>query len=254
MNDPLLGIEPWLLTVLGLVLGGVAGSFIATILIRWPQGRSALKGRSSCDGCGEALRPHELVPILSFLLSRCRCRRCGAAIDRRHLGIELAAALIGAIALYAHPSLAGVASALLGWWLLLVGALDAEHHWLPDRLTLPLLVVGLIFAWLGIGPSLEQRLIGAAAGFAVLALVALLYRVLRGRQGLGGGDPKLFAAIGAWHGWVQLPFVLVGAGLLGMAAVLLAALRGRQIKSTDRLPFGALMALAAWPIWLLLPL
>lgn len=254
MNDPLLGVQPLVLALLGFVLGAIGGSFISTILIRWPEGRSALRGRSACDGCGEALRPHELVPILSFLLSRGRCRRCGGAIDRRHLGVELAAALIGAVALYAHPNLAGAASALLGWWLLLVGALDGEHHWLPDRLTLPLLTAGLLVGWIGIGPPFEQRLIGAAAGLAALALVAFLYRAVRGRQGLGGGDPKLFAAIGAWLGWVQLPFVLVGAGLLGLAAVLLVTLRGRRIEATDRLPLGTLMALAAWPIWLLLPL
>jgi leader peptidase (prepilin peptidase)/N-methyltransferase len=77
---------------------------------------------------------------------------------------------------------------------------------------------------------------------------------VRGRQGLGGGDPKLFAALGAWLGWVQLPFVLLGAGLLGLAALLLARLRGRRLSGSDRLPLGTLLALAAWPIWLLMPL
>lgn len=168
--------------------------------------------------------------------------------------MELAAGLVGAIALYAHPGPAGLVSAVFGWWLLLVGALDGEHHWLPDLITLPLILVGLLVAWLGVGPSLEPRLIGAALGFGVLALIALGYRAVRGRQGLGGGDPKLLAALGAWLGWPQLPFVLVGAGLLGLAAILLARLRGRSVGASDRLPLGTLMALAAWPIWLLLPL
>ena len=98
---------------------------------------------------------------------------------------------------------------------------------------------------------LEERLIGAAAGFLALALIAFAYRRLRGREGLGGGDPKLLAAIGAWLGWQQLPFVMLGAGLLGLAAVLLRAARGETIAATDRLPLGTLMALAAWPIWLI---
>lgn len=239
---------------MGVVLGALNGSFLSTILSRWPRQRSALGGRSSCDSCGGALRAHELVPILSFVLARGRCRRCGGAIDRRHLWIELAAAAIGGIAFLAHPGAAGLVTALLGWWLLLIAALDAEHHWLPDKLTLPLIAAGLAAAWAGIGPPIGHRLIGAAAGFAALAILAFLYRRLRGREGLGGGDPKLLAAIGAWLGWAQLPFVLLGAGLLGLGAILLMRLGGRQVSATDRLPLGTLMALAAWPIWLLFPL
>ena len=86
--------------------------------------------------------------------------------------------------------------------------------------------------------------------FAALFLIALGYRALRGREGLGGGDPKLFGALGAWLGWTQLPFVLVGAGLIGIAALLARRLRGGTVAATDRLPFGALMALAAWPLWI----
>ena len=254
LPDPLLGVSPLVLSALGFGAGAIFGSFIAAILIRWPQERSVLRGRSACDSCGQKLRAIELIPLLSYLAQRGRCRRCGAAIDTRHVGIELAAGVIGAVALFSHPNVAGIASALFGWWLLLIGALDGEHHWLPDVLTLPLLPIGLIIAWIGIGPPLEQRLIGAIVGFAALTVVAFLYCTVRHRHGLGGGDPKLFAAIGAWLGWVQLPFVLLGAGLFGLAAVLLARFRGRRLAATDSLPFGTLMALAAWPIWLLMPL
>ncbi len=245
-------MHPALLAAFGAAAGAIVGSFLATILIRWPMGRSVLAGRSGCDSCGGQLRAVELVPILSFLAARGRCRRCGAAIDPRHLWVELAAASIGAVALIAHPGVGGFASALFGWWLLILAALDAEHHWLPDRLTLPLIPAGLLVALGGVGPSIDARLIGAAAGYASLALLAWTYRRLRGRVGLGGGDPKLFAAIGAWLGWTQLPFVLLGAGLLGLAALLLVRLRGGTVAGTDRLPLGTLMALAAWPIWLLL--
>jgi leader peptidase (prepilin peptidase)/N-methyltransferase len=239
-------------TALAFILGAAIGSFLATILIRWPQGRSVVAGRSACDKCGRILEARDLVPILSWSLARGRCRTCGARIDRRHLAAEAGAAIVGITAILAHPlPLAGV-TAILGWWLFLLAAMDVEHEWLPDRLTWPLLAAGLAAAWGGFGPPLESRLVGAAAGFAALFLIARLYSLLRGREGLGGGDPKLLAAIGAWLGWTQLPFVLVGAGLLGLAALLLKRLRGEAVAATDRLPLGTLMALAAWPIWLVI--
>jgi leader peptidase (prepilin peptidase)/N-methyltransferase len=198
------------------------------------------------------LSPRDLIPILSWFLVRGRCRHCGAAIDRRHLAIEAGSALVGLTAILAHPIPTAAFTAIFGWWLFLLAALDVEYEWLPDRLTLPLIPAGLATAWIGIGPPLEERLIGAAAGFAALALIAFLYRRLRGREGLGGGDPKLFAAIGAWLGWPALPLVMLGAGLLGMTAILLKRTRGEAVAATDRLPLGALLALAAWPIWLIL--
>jgi leader peptidase (prepilin peptidase)/N-methyltransferase len=238
-------------TATGFVLGAIIGSFLAAILIRWPQGRSVVRGRSQCDQCGRTLSPRDLVPILSWFLVRGRCRHCGGAIDRRHLAIEAGAALVGLTAIIAHPLPLALFTAVFGWWLFLLAALDIEHQWLPDRLTLPLIPAGLAIAWLGAGPPLDERLIGAVAGYIALALIAFLYRRLRGREGLGGGDPKLFAAIGAWLGWQWLPFVMLGAGLLGLLIVLLMQLRGERVTATDRLPLGTLMALAAWPIWLL---
>ncbi|HEV2747955.1 MAG TPA: prepilin peptidase [Allosphingosinicella sp.] len=234
-----------------MLIGAIAGSFVAAILLRWPAGRSVLRGRSQCDSCGAALGARDLVPIVSWLALRGRCRLCGSRIDRRHVGIELTGAFVGFAAFHAHPPALAVVSALLGWWLLLIAVLDLEHQWLPDRLTLPLLPAGLAAAWLGLGPPLADRAIAAAAGYAALAGIAAGYRRLRAREGLGGGDPKLLAAIGAWLGWQQLPFVLLGAGLLGLTTILLVGLRGRRVAATDRLPLGTLMALIAWPIWLL---
>jgi leader peptidase (prepilin peptidase)/N-methyltransferase len=251
-SQTLFAAAPLVRGAIGFGMGALIGSFLAVVLLRWPRGESALRGRSRCDGCGEALRGRELVPILSHLALRGRCRRCDAAIDPGHLLIEFAAAIIGLVALLAHPGPAGILTALLGWWLLLAAALDARHHWLPDALTLPLAPAGLAAAALGFGPSFEQRLIGAAAGFLILWAIAVAYRRLRGREGLGGGDPKLLAGLGAWLGWQQLPFVLVGSGLLGLAALLHARSRGAAISATDRLPLGTLMALSAWPIWLLI--
>ena len=206
--------------------------------------------RSRCDACGAVLDARDLIPIFSHLLARGRCRSCGARIDPRHLGMEIGAAFIGFISFLAFAGVPALLTALLGWWLLLLAAIDLEHLWLPDRLTLPLLPLGLLTAWLGYGPSLTDGVIGAGVGYVVLALIAFAYRQLRGREGLGGGDPKLLAAVGAWLGWQQLPLVLVGAGFIGFGAIGLKWLNGESVAAADRLPLGTLMALAAWPLWL----
>lgn len=235
----------------GFLLGAVVGSFLATLVLRWPQGRSVLTGRSRCDGCARTLGPVELVPLIGFLLLRGRCRTCGAAIDPRHPAIELTAALIGALSLSLVPGLGGgLAGAIFGWMLLALALLDAEHFWLPDAITLPLLGLGLAAASVAREPSLGDRAIGAAAGYGALALIGFGYAAVRKRKGLGGGDPKLLGAIGAWLGWQALPFVLLAASLAGLGWAALAALGGRTMAADDRLPLGTLMALAAWPIWL----
>jgi len=245
------GGEPdFIYSALGLLLGAIVGSFLATILIRWPQGKSIIASRSRCDACGAPLGVRDLVPILSYAALHGRCRRCGGGIDQRHLAAELAAATVGVVALIAHPLPLALATMLFGLWLLLLAMLDVEHHWLPDRLTLPLIPLGLLAAWGGFGPPLLDRAVGAALGWGALALMALAYRRLRGREGLGGGDPKLLAAIGAWVGAIQLPLILVGAGVLGLVAALLMRLRGHEVGATTRLPLGALLAVAAWPAWL----
>ncbi len=244
-------LSPWLAATFGGVLGLVVGSFLATLLIRWPAGRRVIGGRSRCDGCGKVLGPLELVPVISWLVRRGRCRHCGAAIDTRHVAIELAAGLIGLVAALAHPLPLALVTAGFGWWLLLIAALDLEHQWLPDLLTLPLLALGLAAAGAGFGPPLAERAIGAAIGWASLALIAFLYRRMRGREGMGGGDPWMFGAAGAWVGAWNLPAILLAAGLLGLAALLAMRLRGEAVSATSRLPLGTLIALAAWPAWLL---
>lgn len=241
----------WLAALFGGLLGLVAGSFLATVLVRWPKGENALAGRSRCDACGTKLAPRDLVPILSWLVRRGRCRACGAWIDPRHLAMELAAALIGVVAAFAHPLPLALVTAGLGWWLLLMAALDVEAHWLPDLLTLPLIALGLLAAWAGFGPPLAERLWGAGIGWASLEAIRLAYKLSRGRDGMGGGDPKAFAAAGAWVGAWNLPVVLLSAGLLGIAAALTMILRKQTVAGTTRMPLGTLIALALWPAWLL---
>lgn len=237
--------------LLGGVLGLVIGSFLATLLVRWPKGDTALTGRSRCDACGATLKARDLVPILSWVMQRGRCRACGAWIDPRHPAMELAAAVIGVVAALAHPLPLALVTAGLGWWLLLIAALDVEAHWLPDLLTLPLIALGLLAAWGGFGPPLVDRLWGAGIGWASLEAIRWVYRLSRGREGMGGGDPKLFAAAGAWVGAWNLPVILLVAGLLGIAAALTMILRKQQVAATTRMPLGTLIALALWPAWLL---
>lgn len=234
----------------GLILGAIVGSYVATAAIRWPAGQQASSGRSRCDECGQPLRPRDLIPILSFFLRRGRCATCGKPIDRKHLMIEVAAALIGGISFGVAPGLSGVSGAVFGWLLLLLAVLDVEHFWLPDRATGLLALLGIAFGAAGAPPFPNDRLIGLAAGFLSLWLIGRLYRLLLRREGLGGGDPKLFGAIGAWVGWMALPQVLLLAGVAGLGAVLLARVRGGEVTATTRLPFGALLAVAAWPVWL----
>jgi leader peptidase (prepilin peptidase)/N-methyltransferase len=243
------GVLPiWAWALLGAGAGALAGSFLATLAIRWPAGRT-LGGRSACDGCGRTVRAVELVPLLSFLVQRGRCRGCGASIDRRHPVVEALAAGIGGTAFAAAPGAAGVAGALFGWLLLTLAILDLEHFWLPDRLTATLAAAGVAGGVAGLPPSLPDRVVGGLAGFAVLAAIGLVYARLRGRIGLGHGDPKLLGAIGLWLGWQALPLVLLGASLAGIAAVGLGALAGKRVAATDRVPLGALMAIAAWLLW-----
>jgi leader peptidase (prepilin peptidase) / N-methyltransferase len=233
----------------GAIAGLIAGSFIATLVIRWPQGRG-LGGRSACDACDRTLEIRNLFPVASFVLQRGRCIGCGAAIDPRHVAIELTSGLIGALAMLVAPNLLGVAGALFGWQLLALAALDVEHYWLPDRLTALLAASGLAATFLLEHDQFVARLIGGVAGFGSLFVIAWLYQKIRRMAGMGAGDPKLLGSIGLWLGWQALPVVLVGASSLGLMTALLMCLRGQSVAADTRLPLGALMAIAAFPLWI----
>ncbi len=169
--------------------------------------------------------------------------------------MELAGAAIGVCGGLTQPTpAAALLTALLGWQLLLVAVVDGEHFWLPDRLTLPLLATGVLAAATLDRLTLVDSLTGAAIGFGGLWLVARAYRTLRGREGLGGGDPFLLAAGGAWTGWIGLPVVLLWSALAGLSVVAARLLTGGRVSGSDRLPFGVFLALGVWLTWLLGPL
>ena len=182
-----------------------AGSLLFVFVRRLPAGRSALLSRSRCESCGHKLGPLELVPIASFLAQRGRCRACGAPIDVAHLAAELIALLLAAaVAATGAEGLALWGGCGLGWTLLALAWIDWEEGVLPDALTLPLLVSGLLLSWWLVPWTLADRAIGAIAGYIGFRALATLYRALRKREGLGQGDAKLLAASGAWLGWQAL--------------------------------------------------
>jgi len=231
------------LLLLGTV-GAVVGSFVNLVALRWPAGEPIALARSACRGCGATLTPGELIPLVSFAVQGGRCRQCGSGIAWRYPAVELAAAAVGCIAAATVPWPAASVVAALGWALLLLVLLDAEHFWLPSAVTWPLTAAGLLATGWLVPAEVPGHVIGAAVGYVSLTLVAVLYRHLRGRDGLGGGDPKLFAAAGAWLGWTALPTVLGAAAVSGLLTGLL--LWGRGITGTTRLPFGVFLAPAIW--------
>lgn len=238
--------------LLGL-LGLIVGSFLAAVSVRLPLGEGIVLGRSRCRSCETPLKPWHLVPVASWIALRGRCGFCAEPIGRRYLLIELAAAAVGVWAALNGGAWLHVAlTAVLGWQLLLIATVDGEHQILPDALTWPLIVTGVL-GGLAEGRVLA-RLGGAVAGFGVLWLIGWLYERLRKRRGLGDGDPFLLAGAGAWVGWMGVPSVLVWACAVGLSLVLARLLARRLVAMTDRMPFGLYLAAGIWLTWLTGPL
>ena len=237
-----------------LLLAPVAGSFLGTLAVRLPKGETVVFDRSRCAACGRTLGPRDLVPILSWLVTRGRCRHCGAAVSRFYPAVELAALGIAVWVLAVLPGWLAWAGAGLGWVLLTLAVIDARHTLLPDVLTLPLIPAGLLVAWAVAPPQVVDHAIGAVAGFAVFAAIAWAYRRVRGREGLGLGDAKLLAAGGAWAGWMGLASIVVWASVLALIAALVSGgIRG-TLSAKMPIPFGPFLALGIWLTWLYGPL
>jgi leader peptidase (prepilin peptidase)/N-methyltransferase len=237
-----------------LVAAPFVGSFLGVVIRRLPAGRPLLLARSACESCGVPLGAAELVPLVSYMVRGGRCRACGAPIGWFHPAIELAALAVAAWAFAVEGGGGLWADCLLGWTLLALAWIDAEHRILPDELTLPLVLAGLAIAWRlnGLDAAVDGA-VGAALGYLLFRAVALTYRRLRGREGLGGGDAKLIAAAGAWLGWQRLADVVLLAALLGLAGALLARAAGHRLERTSAIPFGPFLALALWIVRLHLP-
>jgi leader peptidase (prepilin peptidase)/N-methyltransferase len=230
------------------------GSFLGVLALRLPEERPVAWSRSACDHCGHVLSAADLVPMASYLFLLGRCRYCRAPIGRFVLAIELAALAIAAWAAIATSGWVVAATCMFGWTLLLLAVIDWRVQLLPDVITLPLLLTGLATAALLARDRLVDHAIGALAGFALFALASYAYRAFRGREGLGFGDAKLLAGIGAWVSWTGLPTVILWGSISGLAFALARAASGRGLKLTDRLAFGTFLAAGGWLVWLYGPL
>jgi leader peptidase (prepilin peptidase)/N-methyltransferase len=241
---------PDALAPLLLVAAPFVGSFLGTLVLRLPEGAPVVLARSACPRCGHALGPRDLVPLLSWLALRGRCRHCAAPIPAFYPLMELAALAVAAMAALAVPVAVLPWSCLLGWALLALAVTDRRAFLLPDALTLPLIPAGLLAAWVLNPAALADHALGAVLGWAGFTAVAAGYRALRGREGLGGGDAKLLAAAGAWLGWPALPAVVAGAALLGLAEALALRRAGRAVDGGTEIAFGTWLAAATWLLWL----
>jgi len=240
--------------------GPAAGSFAALLADRLPRGEPVMLARSRCRSCGAPLRWFELVPVVSWLLQRGRCPRCGAPIPARLLQAELVGLGFGLGAAFLAPTpVTALLGALFLWCLLALALADLRFFRLPDTLTAALALLGLALMLAGDGtgwPLWQDRLVaallGAFAGGGAFLALRLGYRRVAGREGMGLGDVKLMAGIGAGLGVAALPLValLAAVSALGVAA-LRAWRRGRGLRRAGRVPFGAFLALAAAAVWLL---
>jgi leader peptidase (prepilin peptidase)/N-methyltransferase len=201
--------------------------------------------RSACPHCGHVLRAWENIPVFSWLALRGRCSQCHARVSVRYPLIELAAAACAVAALSVFgPSATAVAALALCAALIATSAIDLEHQLLPDSLTLPLLWAGLIVNLGGTFATLHDAVIGAIAGYLTLWCVYWVFRLLRGVEGMGYGDFKLLAALGAWLGWAALPQIVVIAAVAG-AVVGIVATWSRKRRFDEPLPFGPYLAAGA---------
>jgi leader peptidase (prepilin peptidase)/N-methyltransferase len=236
--------------VAAVLISPFIGSFLGVLILRLPDGRPVATSRSACDQCGRRLSARDLVPFLSYLLSRGRCRHCGAAIGWFPVAAEAAAAGVAGWAAAVTDGPDVWLACLLGWTLLTAAWIDLRTMILPDVLTLPLLVAGLIITAAISPDALADHALAAVLGYLALFATARGYRRLRGREGLGLGDAKLLAALGAWLGLSGLPIVLVLAACSGLLAAGLATLFGRRVTAATAIPFGPFLAATGWLTWL----
>jgi len=224
--------------------GAVVGSFLNVIVSRLPLGKSVVWPASACPRCSRELLWYENVPIVSFLALRARCRTCRAPISARYPLIEALTALMFAAALwYYGPGVLLASRLVFGSMLIALFAIDLEHHLLPNAITLPGIVAGLVFS-LFAEPGWQASLIGAVAGGGALFAIAEGYYRVRHEEGLGMGDVKMLAMIGAFLGWKLALVTLMMASLAGsVVGMLLIVSRRGTMKYA--LPFGTFLALGA---------
>jgi len=248
------------------VVGLLVGSFLNVVIHRlprmlergWHAQCAELRGeapveserydlvvpRSACPSCGHKIGAHENVPVVSWLLLRGRCSACGTSISVRYPIVELLAGTLAVLAVMRFgPGWQAVAACGLLWALLALTFIDVDTQLLPDDVTLPLLWAGLVANLFGLFVPIEEAVIGAIAGYLSLWSVYWAFKLIRGKEGMGYGDFKLLAALGAWMGWKVLPaIVLLSSAVGAIIGLSLIALRRRDHQQP--LPFGPYLAIA----------
>jgi leader peptidase (prepilin peptidase)/N-methyltransferase len=198
--------------------------------------------RSACPHCGHTLSAWENLPVLSYVLLRGRCSACKAHVSLRYPLLEIVSAAFAACSLALFgPTFSALAAFGLCATLLAMSAIDIDTHLLPDSMTLPLLWAGIIVNFNGMFTNLHDAVLGAIFGYLVLWVVHWLFLLVRGVEGMGYGDFKLLAALGAWLGWAALPQIVLIAAVTGAVIGLLATWRGRM-RFEEPLPFGPFLA------------
>jgi len=267
----LLQAEP-VLAVLGtLTLAMLVGSFMNVVIFRlpvmmqreWdayvkaesgatrteeePQERfNLMTPRSRCGNCGHQIRWYENIPVASWLILRGRCSGCGTGISFRYPFVELLTGGASAwlVWQFGFTLEAGLLIALT-WALIVLTFIDLDHHLLPDSITLPLLWLGLLINTQGVFVPLQEAVFGAAAGYLVLWSVYWAFKLLTGKEGMGYGDFKLLAALGAWGGYQILPLVILLSSVVGVVLAF-ALIAFRRHQAQNPLPFGPYLAIAGW--------
>lgn len=266
MND--FAISPALMVGVAVILGLLIGSFLNVVIYRLPiqlniswreMAREVLGLKaeveprisiafpaSHCPKCNATIKPWHNIPVISYLLLKGKCPNCSAKISPQYPLVELATGIITGFIVYHYGVTEQALLALIfSWCLIALTGIDFGHKLLPDNITLPLLWLGLLANTQSIFTDLTSAVIGAAAGYLSLWSIYIVYKKLTGKEGMGHGDFKLLAALGAWMGWQFLPMIVllsavVGA-VVGIAGIIILG-RDRQIP----IAFGPYLAAAGW--------
>lgn len=237
--------EPTLLIISGL-FGAIIGSFLNVVILRLPdQDQSIAYPASHCPKCSSPLHWYENIPILSYIFLRGKCGHCRASIPFQYPLVELMMTLLSMAVIYKFQlSLSAAGYFLLSATLLVIIFIDIHHQIIPDVISLPGIILGFAFSLVSDTLTWQSSLIGLFVGGGVLYAVAFFYFLLRKVDGMGGGDIKLLAMIGAWLGWQSLPFVIFTSSLTGSIVGFIAMFYQKKGGHT-RIPFGPFLSGAA---------
>lgn len=202
--------------------------------------------RSRCGNCQHQIRWYENIPVISYLLLKGKCSQCKTAISLRYPAIELLTALLSVLAIYTLGFNGfGLAAVVFTWLLIALTFIDLDHYLLPDRITLPLLWLGLLINTQEMFTSVSSAVWGAAIGYLTLWSIYWLFKLLTGKEGMGYGDFKLLAALGAWCGATSLPLIILLSSVTGVVlAIVMVAFKRHEAQKP--LPFGPYLAIAGW--------